>query len=151
MDTRCVCACAVRTSFPLLCSGARFSFGKNHPHPNPHPTPPYPTRSLLLVKITEDWCDRDLSHSVFPASAPGTQPKAGSSEAEGSHAWDFGLSEASRFNSPHWIRKKPQRIRGWGFCGDVVDKQNMKMRPQRVGRMDSEKTQSSLTGKAGHV
>lgn len=33
----------------------------------------------------------------------------------------------------------------------MTNMKNMKMRPLRVGRMDSEKTQSCLTGKAGHV
>lgn len=70
----------------FLSSGARLSFGKD-------PLLAHPTLSLLLVNpLAEDWCDQDLSQSVFPASVPGTQPKPGSSEAEGSHAWDFGLS-----------------------------------------------------------
>lgn len=64
----------------LLSSDVRFSFGK---------IPPTHTHTLSLLPVNplaEDWCDQDLSQSVFPASAPGTQPKPGSSEAEASHA-----------------------------------------------------------------
>lgn len=76
MDTSYVCAHAACTSSPLLwCQVLIWE----------DPTTTTHTHTLSLPSVNplaEDWRDQD-SQSVFPASAPGTQPKPGSSEAEG--------------------------------------------------------------------
>lgn len=67
MDTSYVCAHAACTSSPLLwCQVLIWEDAPHHTH----------TLSLPPVNpLAEDWCDQDLSQSVFPASAPGTQPE----------------------------------------------------------------------------